>query len=85
MSWGHGVEFGQMIKCPVCAKEVPTDLFMHACHHAARLVRGRGEHLKLAVALYQREYTPVHMEDVDGTNNQGQQGEPGRVGDLSLG
>jgi hypothetical protein len=41
------------MRCPICDKEIPKDLCMHACHMAAR--KRDWKHLKMAVKLSREE------------------------------
>jgi len=43
------------MQCPICKKDIPKSLYMHACHMAARL--RDGEHLALANRLFVEEQT----------------------------
>lgn len=42
------------MKCSVCNKEIPKDVYMHACHYAARRHQA-AEHLELAGELLKKE------------------------------
>jgi len=67
------------MKCRVCNKEIPKDVYMHACHYAARRHQPV-EHLELAFELLKKEKEATLsklMEEVNGRSQKVVDGEAG--------